>query len=81
MKENKKYSNKIIINNIIKEVLFNQYATLMKVPYIIDYCFRSFLNNLKKKNSKKLIVLLELMWDNIPVSYFELNIIYINAYI
>lgn len=82
MKKNSKYSSKIIINNVIRVVLFNQLMSLLKIPHIIDGCFTSFLHNLSKKNPKKLKVLLESMWEIIPVSIFivKCNITYILVY-
>lgn len=72
MKKNEKYSNKIIINNIIKNVLFHQFVILLKIPYIIDNCFIPFLNYLNKKSLKKLMVFFELMWEYVPVSWCSL---------
>lgn len=50
------------------KVLLNQFISLLKAPYIIDYCLVTFFNDLSKKSPKKLKTLLEMMWENIPVS-------------
>ncbi|XP_050053150.1 E3 ubiquitin-protein ligase RNF123-like isoform X2 [Aphis gossypii] len=65
-KNNLKHYDKIRINNIIKNILFHQFEHLLKNQFIVDSCFILFLRNLNKRSPEKLIVFLELMWENIP---------------
>lgn len=58
----------MIVNDVIKTVLFRQIMPLLKIPFIMDSCFIPFLNNyVNKKNTKKIQILLELMWEYMPV--------------
>lgn len=68
-KNNLKHYDKIRVNHIIKNILFRQFEDLLKNQFVVDSCLILFLKNLNKKSPQKLIVLLELMWEIIPVSY------------
>lgn len=49
-------------------MLVHQFVALLKIPFIIDSCFISFLNYRERKNPKTIKALFELLWENTPVS-------------
>lgn len=61
----------------MRTVLFSQIKALLMIPYVISDCLTPFLNDLFKKSPKKIQVLLESMWEIIPVSNILCKIIYL----
>jgi len=61
----------------MRTVLFSQFKALLMIPYVISGCLTPFLNDLYKKSPKKIQVLLESMWEIIPVSHIHCKVIYL----